>query len=888
MSLVHLKSALLAADFKPHCLTIGADIRGLSQLASPSSLHIFARAWRHGDRATIEEVFSGNPWPTPAREAYVSLPEEKRMEVLGLTGFQIHESVHKIDFLTTPFGVAFYGRSCLETLGFQECAPQIITWLERPAGHPPMRELTGDSDAERVQDGLEGLSARIRWFDAIRGAPSRFVEEGWGGDRSLVTLLNFELRKVTVHNLMSTLELPGQTGAYLRPLTILESRAVAISLLHLFDRLGADDYACSEIARYVRLFYPHSSTSNDYTFLLNLFAYLGGAPDFPSLIEQGGPAVLKGILQNIVVLGWYALHAPPLMPTEVDSYANSSSVVRLMIALKNLEAAIATRTEHRTGAHFLEAVDNSDTALAVDIAPCRDVLAYCIQYLEVVKARNRAENAHPSLALHFDYIFEIQLAQLRRRLKRGYASSLGMPDGGHLLGGFEDFDVDHHLLLETYAAPCDVQQWFAFRENLLFTHARPRNFAIQVRSFIDSRPRAARAIKERNLDNTEPVLSEGLRAFETGDYTTAEPHLAQAAEGGSAVGAYCLGVVLRERGERPLAEQAFAQASAGGIAEGAYNLGVLLRERDDLGRAQEAFSHADSLGDPDGSNDFGLLLLEEGDLARAVPALCRADARGHPEAPNSVGAFHAAAHAFLLARQAFERADARGSAKGSHNLAIACTTAGDHQAAADAARRAKQRGFRETDRNTSQDEITAPAEQHDEAPDFERAGELARETFAAMVSQLEARFPEFSAHDVIHPLCMGLLAGANVLISVPSASFEYATLLVEAATQCVADSVTFTLTPAIAVSRRAVGLAPREANFLILKDISRFREDTLADLRPILGDAPNEERCFEIRGRLVPLPNLLAVIAIKDLDHEAEGKLAELVPLFWIGIRVSL
>src|ERR1700722_10009872 len=317
MSLAHLKSALLAADFQPHSLTVGTGARGLSRFASPSSLHIFARAWRHGDRATIEESFSGDPWPTAALEAYASLPEDERMEVLGLTGFQIHESVHKIDFLTTPFGAAFHGRCCLETLGFQECAPQIITWLERSAGYPPMRELLSDTEAERVQDGLDGLSARIRWFDAIRGAPPRFVEEGWGGDRSPVSLLNFELRKVTVHNLMATLELPGQSGAYLRPLTILESRAVALSLLHLFDRLGADDYACSEIARYVRLFYPHSSTSNDYTFLLNLFAHLGEASDFPSLIEKGGPAVLKGILQNIVVLGWYALHAPPLMPTEV-------------------------------------------------------------------------------------------------------------------------------------------------------------------------------------------------------------------------------------------------------------------------------------------------------------------------------------------------------------------------------------------------------------------------------------------------------------------------------------------------------------------------------------------------------------------------------------------
>jgi hypothetical protein len=507
MSLTQLKSALLAADFKPHCLTVGADVPGLSRLASPSSLHVFAKAWRHGNHATIEEAFSGDPWPTPAREAYASLPEEQRMEVLGLTGFHIHESVHKIDFLTTPFGAAFHGRCCLETLGFQECAPQIITWLEGPGEHPPMRELLSNTEADRVQDGLDGLSARIRWFDANRGAPPRFVEEGWGGDRSPVTLLNLELRKVTVHNLITTLELPEQTGTYLRPLTILESRAVALSLLHLFDRLGADDYACSEIARYVRIFYPHPSTSNDYTFLLDLFAHLGDAPDFPSLIDRQGPAVLKGILQNIVMLGWYALHAPPLMPTEVDSYANSSSVVRLLIAFKSLETAFSTQTVYPTAADFLDNVDDSDIALHADLVPCSDILAYCIQYLETVKARNRAQNTHPSLALHFDYIFEIQLAQLRRRLERGYASSLGMPNGGHLVGGFEDFDVDQHLLLETYEAPCDVQQWFALRENLLFTHARPQNFAVQVRSFIDSRPRARRALTgERRSDNTEPVL----------------------------------------------------------------------------------------------------------------------------------------------------------------------------------------------------------------------------------------------------------------------------------------------------------------------------------------------------------------------------------------------
>jgi tetratricopeptide (TPR) repeat protein len=891
MSLRRLRSALLAADLKPHSLAVGATLYELSALASSSSRQVFRKAWRHGDHATIAELLSGDPWPRDAIDAYKALPQDERMEALALAGFTVHEMVHKIDFFTTPFGVAFHGRSCLETLGLQQFAPQIIASVERSGEHSPLRDAPGRRNDHLVSEGMDALLARIRWFDVIRGAPPRYVTSGWAGSKDIpLHLLNQRFYPVTVHNLMTTLALPEQPAGYLRPLTILESRAVAISLLHLFGRLGADDYACAEVAAYLNTFYEPRAEYPDYRFLLDLFASTSGTHDFAHVVSTGGPATLEALLRLVIVVGWYALHAPPIMPDEDDAFSNSNTITRLIAALRCLEDEVREKVTGRAGTEFLDLVERSTLAQSLRLRPCEDVLNYCLGYITFVKDRNRNENTHPGLAAHFDYIFDVQLAQFERRLGRGYESMLGMPDRGHLLGGFEDLRTDEHFLLEAYPAPIEVQQWFTVRENLVFGYARPPGFSIQLRSFIDSRPYASAAFAPAEpAEDARRSLALGAAAFREGDYDKSEPLLEHAAALGWPAAAYMLGVIRQGRGDDRGAESAFRQADAGGLAEASYNLGIMLRERGDTHQAESALRRADARGDPDGACDLGFLLLDKGADWEALAAFCRGDARGHPEAANSVGVLLTWLRRFLLAREAFERADARGSANGSYNLSRVYDASGRDESAAAALVRATKRGFLTSgvvpaDGEHSYDSHVTRLNVEREEQDAAHALAHAHETFEAMASHLAAKFAEVSRCDVIEPLCMGILSGMNVVIAVATESFDRAAGLAESATTTVADATTMILTPAIASSRRATGLVPREADFVILRDITRFSDELLRSLMPILDDSAIGGRYFMFQGRKVLLPALIAVIAVLDVGDSTRSDLGDLAPLFPIGI----
>ncbi len=74
---------------------------------------------------------------------------------------------------------------------------------------------------------------------------------------------------------------------------------------------------------------------------------------------------------------------------------------------------------------------------------------------------------------HFDYIFELQIRQMEKRLPDGYNSRLGMPQNGNPMSGISDEKDAEHLLME-YRPSEDVVSWFAFRENLLFKFLRPK------------------------------------------------------------------------------------------------------------------------------------------------------------------------------------------------------------------------------------------------------------------------------------------------------------------------------------------------------------------------------------------------------------------------------
>ena len=480
MTLHRLRIALLEADFRPQTLTLGADLSDLGRMLSIGARGIFYLVWEATTQPTLRELLSAEPWPQDAREAYFALDDDARMETLGYAGFYVHELVHKIDFLATPFGAGYYGRACLETLALQRRDGLLIESLRHPS-QPALTDIPRQAVDHRVREGPEALLARTLWFDAQRGAAPRHVKSGWEGHSEPIRILARELTSVTVHDVVLSVGLP--TGGYLRPLTILESRALAITGMHLLSRLGGDDRVADEVARYLRVFYEPPEAFPDYRFLLDAYAGAFGGTDLTDGIARHGVDWLRHLFVLIMVAGWYALHAPPLMPGD-ETLINGSPVIRLLAVLRQQEEAFVTQRAYDSGVTMLDELDADDRVKEMGIRPCSEVLEHCVEYVQVVREKNRAENLHLGLREHFDHIFGVLEVQLTRRIERGFTSMLGMPDGGNVIAGFETEEDLDQLLLEAYRPDDDVANWFRLRETLLFRHARPPGFWEEVESFL--------------------------------------------------------------------------------------------------------------------------------------------------------------------------------------------------------------------------------------------------------------------------------------------------------------------------------------------------------------------------------------------------------------------
>jgi hypothetical protein len=476
MSLDELKQRLELAELKPHTLVLEGALQQLLDALSPAAAQFLGLAW--GERIEAVDLLASEPLADGILDFYRRLDRDARLEVMGLLSFFPHEMTHRVDLLTTPFGVGFHGRACLEFIGLQNDFGELYERLRCSPEHEPLRDVERTSDAWSVNTGSDALKARARYFDSLRGAPRRFVQGGWGDDVPL-QLFGWSLRKVMVHDEVASVELPDTPGLYLRPLTLLEGRAVAVSAQNLLIRLGADQFAASEVASYLDCFYGSRKERPDYVFLLDLYARLYGEPSFIPAIRERGPAWLHQALMVTVVTGWYALHAPPFRAHlgETAAFADASPVIRLIAVLRAVEqAAVRNAAPMASGVDFLEAIDRSELAARLGLRPVEDVLRFSLDYIRSVRNNNRLQNAHEALREHFDLVLGAQERQMAKRVEEGYISFLGMPDDGDFVFGLSR-ESDASILAgpNPNRAP-EVDAWFCLRENLLFRYARPEGF----------------------------------------------------------------------------------------------------------------------------------------------------------------------------------------------------------------------------------------------------------------------------------------------------------------------------------------------------------------------------------------------------------------------------
>jgi hypothetical protein len=425
------------------------------------------------------------------------LSDDTRIEVLSFVTVMLHEVTHHLDFLTTPFGLNFHIKTMREYWSLQEFVPVLLEnpeliperfvdfdshWKNLRASPPeasqvacyPRRE--GDSDElEKSWGSLRGQILTFEaWGDAGTVQPhKRHIEVGWGGNTETLTLFGRELVPITVHGFLNTLTTPDCPGWYLRPLTLLETRAIAHSMRWIIHLLG-DEGADALPAYFNALHRRPGQLDDDYFFLFDLIAGAWNFASFEELLQKAPLNMRDYALRLLSTACWYALQAPP--PMDEHSLLTSNPIVRLIVVLKAHAQLMASRDNRGFSSFvkFANTIDQSELPLRWGCRPIKSILAFCRLTIDAMVELNEAKTWNPDVQEHFRHVLKSLCRQFARR--DDYTSYIGMPDYGNPFLGLNE--PEDRELLDSYAPPEEVLDWFSFRSDLLFKYL-PRQKVIE-------------------------------------------------------------------------------------------------------------------------------------------------------------------------------------------------------------------------------------------------------------------------------------------------------------------------------------------------------------------------------------------------------------------------
>ena len=487
MSLDELRTHIDVLEYQPQSAKISFSAELFSVLSLKARVFVRLMTDKLDEGYLTTKELYGTRWsddPSLLRR-YEQLDESEKTEVLSIVTMDLHEATHHIDFMLTPFGANFHGKSCLEYLAFQEFVPELLKYPEFVSKLQPLVNFDDflDTCKQKVDSKLlthwHDLRGKIKFFDIYFHDSKKQITSGWGSRNDPALLLGGEYSKIVVENMMPTISLPNVPKSHIRPRTILEARALIHALRWIAYLFGYKEGSQIELARYLEAFYfsAPDKIKLDYTFLFKLFAKLWERDNFAELVRTTHIKALDQILILISAICWYALQAPPLMGDDATSVLNSNPVFRLLYALKRGEIFLTKNSKpYKYIAEFLEEIETKDTASS---RPIRENLEYSQRYVNYIRQKNMAENQNPVMARHFDQILGIQSRQLGQRIPLGYVSEIAMPENGNPLKYiFSEQDADD-LYMTEYSPEREVLSWFTFRENLLFKFGGMRAEAIK-------------------------------------------------------------------------------------------------------------------------------------------------------------------------------------------------------------------------------------------------------------------------------------------------------------------------------------------------------------------------------------------------------------------------
>jgi hypothetical protein len=355
----------------------------------------------------------------PLMRAFRALPKADRVGVLGFVTFILHEMTHHIDFLTTPFGLNFHSKTIREYWSMQDFAPVLLENPEliparliefdahfaavysagKDAVEIPWYSMA-DWDSSELKSYWETLKDQVitleAWGDASTVRPlGHQIALGWAGNTEPQRLFGHELECVTVNGFLASIRPQGVKDWYVRPLTLLETRAVANSLKWLLYLLGPDGQA--EVHRYLVAIYRRPDLPKDYLYLLDLISGGFGYESIESLVAGASRQVLEQVLMCSVTSCWFALQAPP--PMDENSLLAANPMMRLLSVLHVLEDFTSGRS-HGTFASFVElaeAIDRTELARELNLHSINEILDFCRRFTKIMLDLNKKNTWNPAV-----------------------------------------------------------------------------------------------------------------------------------------------------------------------------------------------------------------------------------------------------------------------------------------------------------------------------------------------------------------------------------------------------------------------------------------------------------------------------------------------------------
>lgn len=413
------------------------------------------------------------------KRAYAALSADERLEAHLVIGFVVHETIHKIDMLISPFGVQYLALLLHEYLTMQDYVPQLLTRDDFASGLPILRSA-GQAPPKAIDEDLMplwlGIDAIVRkamaWGDiGERHPPASEIRPGLPGLPPSGEYLGTgqTVEWVGVFKSFQSFRVSDKDRWYLRPTTILETKAVAGTLLHLLDFAPTEDDA----RRFYDAIYAsrRDDLPKDYFFIVDTIAKASGFATFDVVMRESSRTTIRHMLLLSQSLSWFAMHASPVPQGDRSTTSlKGNPAVRMFVGLFLLPDAFrALRPEGGTimGTEVLAYVESHAFFRDFGLIPVNDALEasrYAISRMVSMTHDFRNEQ----VGAHFRRVLGM-MEPLFGQGRDGYSSLLGQPDDGNPRTGVKS-DYEQELFYHDHEPSGAYAAWLAMREETLFSH----------------------------------------------------------------------------------------------------------------------------------------------------------------------------------------------------------------------------------------------------------------------------------------------------------------------------------------------------------------------------------------------------------------------------------